>query len=152
VGTVLHAAQSSRPAPAGPKDEWVKSEARGQLPLAAAAERLRRPPGRPRKVPQGERAQAIEANALPFASNETGSCRTPVPGLCPLTPRLLDLQGAAGYLAVSPWTIRDLEAAGILPRVRVPLPGGRDLRRLLFDREDLDRVIARWKDSPPVRL
>jgi hypothetical protein len=64
-----------------------------------------------------------------------------------LTPRLLDLDTAAAYLSMSSWTIRDLEAAGVLPRVRVPLPDGRELRKLLFDRADLDRLIGAWKDS-----
>jgi DNA-binding XRE family transcriptional regulator len=36
--------------------------------------------------------------------------------------RLLDIQAAADYLSVSMWTIRDLEAAGELPRVRLTLP------------------------------
>jgi len=69
-----------------------------------------------------------------------------VPALCPVTPRFLDVSGAAAYLAVSEWTIRDLDAAGHLPRVRLPLPGGKELRRLLFDRTDLDRLVERSKD------
>jgi hypothetical protein len=60
---------------------------------------------------------------------------------------LLDLGGTAAYLSVSPWTVRDLEAAGILARVRVPLPGGGELRKLLFDRTDLDELVTRWKDT-----
>jgi hypothetical protein len=73
----------------------------------------------------------------------------PVPALCPISPRLLDLATAAVYLGVSPWTVRDLEAAGIVRRVRVPLPGGVELRKLLFDRDDLDRLIRVWKDATP---
>jgi hypothetical protein len=61
-------------------------------------------------------------------------------------PRLLDLDGTAAYLGVSPWTVRDLEAAGVLPRVRVPLPNGGELRMLLFDKTDLDKLIQNWKD------
>lgn len=64
-----------------------------------------------------------------------------------ITPRLLDLDAAATYLSVSPWTIRDLEAKGVLPRVRVPLPDGGELRKLLFDRADVDRLIEAWKDA-----
>jgi hypothetical protein len=56
-----------------------------------------------------------------------------------------DQAGAARYLAVSTWTVRDLEAAGHLPRVRLPLPGGKDLRKLLYDRADLDRLIETSK-------
>jgi len=71
-----------------------------------------------------------------------------VPLLSPLSPRLFDLTVAASYLGVSQWTVRDLESAGVLSRVRVLLPRGGELRKLLFDREDLDAVIARWKDGP----
>ncbi|HSB78103.1 MAG TPA: hypothetical protein VLM91_04900 [Candidatus Methylomirabilis sp.] len=65
-----------------------------------------------------------------------------------MPPRLLDLEATAAYLGVSPWTVRDLEAAGILHRVRVPLPNG-ELRKLLFDREDLDHLVMLWKDQQP---
>jgi excisionase family DNA binding protein len=65
----------------------------------------------------------------------------------PALARLLDVDSAAGYLSVSTWTVRDLVAAGTLPRIRVPLPGGRELRRLLIDRHDLDALIARWRAS-----
>ena len=68
--------------------------------------------------------------------------------MAPIPPRLLDLDGAASYLAVSPWTVRDLEAAGTLNRVRIPLANGGELRKLLFDREDLDRLVEKWKDRP----
>jgi excisionase family DNA binding protein len=57
----------------------------------------------------------------------------------------LELQEAARYLGVSPWTVRDLEAAGTIKRVRVPLAGGRELRKLLFDKSELDRLIDVWK-------
>jgi hypothetical protein len=70
----------------------------------------------------------------------------------PLSARLLDLPTAAAYLGVSLWAIRDLEAAGTLSRVRVPLPPDRrgrrrggELRKLLYDRADLDRLIDTWK-------
>jgi hypothetical protein len=62
------------------------------------------------------------------------------------------LPTAAAYLGVSLWAIRDLEAAGSLSRVRVPLPPDRrgrrlggELRKLLYDRADLDRLIDTWK-------
>jgi hypothetical protein len=64
-----------------------------------------------------------------------------------LVPRLLDLDAAATYLSLSPWTIRDLEAKGVLPRVRVPLPQGGELRKLLFAKADLDHLIGAWKDT-----
>ena len=59
--------------------------------------------------------------------------------------RLFDIDRAAAYLGVSPWTVRDLEAAGTIKRVRVPLSGGRELRKLLFDKADLDALIETWK-------
>ncbi len=48
-------------------------------------------------------------------------------------------------LGVSPWTVRDLEFSGILQRVNVPLGPRRELRKLLFDRQDLDRLVETWK-------
>ena len=59
--------------------------------------------------------------------------------------RLLTLRDAAAYLGLSTWTVRALEAQGALPRVRVPLPRGGELRKVLFDRADLDAAVARWK-------
>ena len=61
--------------------------------------------------------------------------------------RLLDVDGAAAYYSVSAWTIRDLHAAGRLPRVRLPLLGDRECRRLLFDVRDLDKLIEQSKES-----
>lgn len=55
--------------------------------------------------------------------------------------RLLSVRQAAEYLGLSIWTVRALEGAGTLRRVRLAL-GGRDVRKLLFDREELDRVIG----------
>lgn len=62
-------------------------------------------------------------------------------------PHLLDLRATAAYLGVSEWTVRDLDAAGMLHRGRIPLPHGGELRKLLFDRTDLDRLIEAWKDA-----
>ena len=62
-----------------------------------------------------------------------------------LAPRLLDLAQTAQYLGISAWTVRDLEANGTLQRVSIPLAGGRELRKLLFDRGDLDRLVDGWK-------
>ncbi len=64
-----------------------------------------------------------------------------------IVPRLLSLDATAVYLGISPWTVRDLEADGVLPRVRVPLPNGGELRKVLFDVEDLDRCIEAWKEK-----
>ena|SRR5256712_2105136 len=108
-------------------------------PLAAASIRLRGRPGRPRKACDGHDAGI----SLPADRIDSGRNDSP---LGPHTTRLLDVRAAAAYLGVSTWTVRDLEAAGSLPRVRVPLPGGRELRKLLFDRADLDRLIETWKE------
>jgi len=67
----------------------------------------------------------------------------------PIGPRLLDLHTAAAYLGVSEWTVRDLEAAGTVARVRVPLGQTGELRKLLFDRAELDRLIEQWKEARP---
>lgn len=64
---------------------------------------------------------------------------------CPILPRLVDVETAAAYLGVSPWTIRDLDTAGVLKRVRVPLPNGGELRKVLYDRTDLDQAVEHWK-------
>lgn len=92
-------------------------------PLAAAAERNRGKPGRPRKATPPD----VEMPTFP--------------------PRLLDIVGAAHYLSVSEWTIRDLVGNGTLPRVRVPLPNNGELRRVLLDRSDLDRLVEVWKEN-----
>ena len=67
--------------------------------------------------------------------------------------RLLDLSSAAEYLGVSSWSLREWEALGVVQRVRVPLPvtpkrRGGELRKLLSDRQDLDRLVEAWKDPP----
>jgi excisionase family DNA binding protein len=54
---------------------------------------------------------------------------------------LLSLQDAATYLGLSYWTVRDLIDAGTLKPVRLALGTGRDLRRILLDRRDLDRLV-----------
>jgi excisionase family DNA binding protein len=53
--------------------------------------------------------------------------------------RLLTLAEAAAYLGVSPWTVRDLQWKGRLPRVALS-------RKLLFDLVDLDRLIEATKE------
>jgi hypothetical protein len=133
-----------------------------ELPLAAASVRLRRKPGRPRK-PQSASVTGVAHPGTPRrTSSNSGAeasqasapsanpllARVPeasVPGLCPPLPRLLDLKATAQYLGVSPWTVRDLEAARALKRVSIPLPGGRELRKLLFDRVELDALVDAWK-------
>ena len=54
--------------------------------------------------------------------------------------RLLGFDAAANYLNVNGQTIRRLIARGVLQPVRIPT-----LRRVLFDRQDLDSLIAAGK-------
>ena len=78
-------------------------------------------------------------------SDERGALVTVA--VAPVAPRLLDLHAAAIYLTVSEWTLRDLEAAGTIARVRIPLPNDGELRKLLFDKLELDRLIETWKEK-----
>ncbi len=112
------------------------------LALAAASQRLQRRPGRPRKAESGQ------DGGMPNAGSRltSGLERSPLAQGASV-PRLFDLRATASYLSVSEWTVRDLDAAGVLHRVRVPLPNGGELRKLLFDRTDLDQLIEAWKEA-----
>jgi hypothetical protein len=66
--------------------------------------------------------------------------------------RLLSLEEGAEYLGVSFWTLRDWVLAGHVPTVQLPGLRPREgararptLRRVLVDREDLDRFIESRK-------
>jgi hypothetical protein len=121
-----------------------------QLPLAAAAIRLRGRPGRPPKeLDAEERAKRrAEKKARRAEKEALREAR-----LAAIQPRLADVEGAAHYLGgISPWTVRDLIASGQLPRVRLPL--GRDrsgrereLRRMLVDLRDCDKLIEQSKEG-----
>lgn len=96
-----------------------------RLKLADAQERLGKP-GRPRKSPLA--AQASAAVACTEA-------------------RLLDVPATARYLGdISVRAVHELRAAGHLRPVTLPLAGDRELRRLLFDRRDLDAFIEANKE------
>ncbi len=126
-------------------------------PLPVAGSR-RGKPGRPRNGDSGIFRKAEsghnsghkagpprqEAQSRSGSGGDGASVQTTV---VPVSARLLDLHSAAAYLGVSEWTIRDLEASGTVPRIRIPLPNAGELRKLLFDREDLDQLIHRWKDA-----
>src|SRR5262249_45651408 len=127
------------------------------LPLAAASARLGRRPGRPRKLP----LSSVVAPP-PASSNNLGITHArprintddqkrtkarEAPARLVEGWRLLDVDGAAIYLGVSKWTIKDLIASGHLPRVRLPLSPSRDLRRLLIDVRDLDKLIESNKET-----
>jgi hypothetical protein len=100
---------------------------------------LRRGPGRPRKTEAARTdLAAVERDERDNEARGAPVSRAPVS-------RLLDLAQTAHYLGISAWTVRDLEAHGPLQRVSIPLAGGRELRKLLFDRGDLDRLVDAWK-------
>jgi hypothetical protein len=99
----------------------------------------------PRTLTKGESGHVTNTADAQVHGRE--GLQAAVAGQIAISPRLLSLDAAAVYLSMSPWTIRDQEAQGVLPRVRVPLPRGGELRKLLFDEADLDRLIGAWKDS-----
>jgi hypothetical protein len=99
-------------------------------------------PGRPKVGASGQITSPAEGHVCGREGLQAA-----VAGQIAISPRLLSLEAAAAYLSMSPWTIRELEAKGVLPRVRVPLPNGGELRKLLFDKADLDRLIGAWKET-----
>jgi len=142
------------PAPPSCSGDWVPrrmTPPRG--PLAEAQRRLGRP-GRPRKVapagpphvaPAGRArpplGQALPRDPLLQRRSEADGTAT---GLSQgLSRRLLDLEGTAIYLGISPRSVRALEAAGTLYRVEIPLGSG-ELRKVLYDRVQLDRLVDGW--------
>jgi hypothetical protein len=100
---------------------------------------LRRGSGRPRKTETARTGlTAVQPDESDSEARDAPASRTAVS-------RLLDLTQTAQYLGISAWTVRDLVANGTLQRVSIPLAGGRELRKLLFDRGDLDRLVDAWK-------
>jgi hypothetical protein len=78
------------------------------------------------------------------ANRASGEDRAPDDLTVDPLPRLLDLNGAARYLGVSYWTVREYVFGGVLASVKLPCPrskDGRPLRRILIDRRDLDALI-----------
>ena len=64
--------------------------------------------------------------------------------------RLYNLESAATYLSVKPWTLRHMVYANLLQTVELPSPksgSGRPLRRLLFDKRELDAFVERARAS-----
>jgi len=106
----------------------------------------RRPrPGRPRKVESGHVVGTSDDGGL----DRQGSNGRPLAleAIAPLPPRLLDVRALAAYVGLPEGSVYDLAARGIFRRVRVPLPNGGELRKLLFDRKDVDRSIDAWKEN-----
>ncbi len=62
------------------------------------------------------------------------------------TARLLSLEGAAAYLGVSTDCLRSMEDAGVISRVRL-WNGQAEVRRLLYDKHDLDKLIEASKQA-----
>jgi excisionase family DNA binding protein len=117
-------------------------------PLEAASRRLRRSPGRPRKHPLPPRpTPRTEVSPTPASTSalDAGLVRAPSPAVAAawlFPPRVLDLEGAARYLSLSTWTVRELRAAGHLPALEVP-----GIRALRFDRLALDHAVEAWTDQ-----
>jgi hypothetical protein len=116
------------------------------LPLAAASVRLRGKPGRPRKGTAGAQPPAEpRVNSGPDGSGQDSQSGRPTR----LTERrLLDVAQTAAYLGdLSEDTVRELDASGVLTPARVKIPGhgGQPIRKVLFDREVLDRLVAGWR-------
>jgi hypothetical protein len=108
-------------------------------------ESARRPhPGRPRKTVSGHVPGTLDAGGLDSSGYKGRAVAQEASA--PLLPRLLDVHGLAAYLSMPEATVYDLAARGVLRRVRVPLPDGNDLRKLLFDRQDVDRIVESWKE------
>lgn len=55
------------------------------------------------------------------------------------SPRLLDIRGSAGFLGVSPWTIRGLVWDGEIPHIKAG-------RKIWLDRHDLERWVTNAKE------
>jgi excisionase family DNA binding protein len=71
--------------------------------------------------------------------------RPPASHASGLVPRLLSARDAATYLAIGYETVLDLVKAGTLRPVRLAVRPHTDLRKLLFDRADLDRLVEASK-------
>jgi excisionase family DNA binding protein len=113
------------------------------LPLATASQRLRGRPGRPRTKPSGDnpgdnrgpaRTQVRVPPARPAGRTQDS------PSCAPPGPRLLTRQQAADYLNLSSDMLDRLTHQGELPRVQLLL-GNRNVRKVLYDRADLDRLV-----------
>jgi len=59
---------------------------------------------------------------------------------------LLTVEQAAEYLAIGSDTVYGLVSQGVLRRVRIPDGNGGELRKILLDRQHLDRAIEAWRE------
>lgn len=103
-----------------------------------------RPLGQPRKPSEnGHSSGTADTNGLDRSGQ---NARATARHALALLPRVLGLEAASHYLGVSVRTIQYLVEAGTLKRVRIPMPDGGDLRKLLLDRQDLDALVERGKE------
>ena len=106
------------------------------------------PRGRPRKALEHGHTVGTTSPGSHVNNGDAGSALVHDAN-APVGPRLLDLHSAATYMGISEWSIRDLEAQGVIPRVRIPLPNHGEMRKLLFCKDDLDALIDKWRDTAP---
>ena len=111
-------------------------------PLAVASARLnssltgpRRRPGRKPRV-----GQPADTSLIPIPGARIQSGSEPSAPAQAASARLLSARATADYLGLKYDTVLELVKAGTLRPVRLALPH-RDLRKLLFDRQALDRLI-----------
>jgi hypothetical protein len=112
-------------------------------PLATASQRLRGRPGRPQTKPSGDNprdSRAPQPTQVRVPPARPAARTQDSPSCAPLGPRLLTRQQAAGYLNLSSDMLDRLTQQGELPRVQLLL-GNRNVRKVLYDRADLDRLV-----------
>lgn len=121
------------------------------LPLASAQARLGRP-GRPRTraVSTPENGDRRVTAPLPTRMNSGPEGHASVRQASALSPRLLSVAAAAAYLSLSEDIVLELLETGTFHRVTVPAPvtakrHGGAIRKVLLDREEIDRLVATWK-------
>ena len=66
-----------------------------------------------------------------------------------IAPRLFDVDQAGDYIGMAPRTIRAYIAEGVIPVVKPPAVVRKHERssRVLIDRDDLDALVATWKQT-----
>ena len=133
-----------RPAGGPVKDapcEPIKSAT--TLPLATASQRLRGRPGRPRTKPSGDNSgdsRDLERTQVRVPPTRPAARTQDYPSCAPPGARLVTRQQAAEYLNLSLDMIDRLTQQGDLRRVQLTL-GDRTVRKVLYDRADLDRLV-----------
>ena len=109
------------------------------LPLAAASRRLRRPAGRPKRLPAGEPVGCSVRGAAAEPAIDAGALGD---FAATLQPRGLPMPAASAYSGLSRRRLWALIADQQLRPIRPP-----GCRRVLIDRHDLDRLLEGWKGT-----